>query len=98
MVPGGFDANIYNPFYKPKNGVIHQGNGAQYHGIVEIKSSPFKFIEGEDLVPGKKSVTLMRFDKYMVHDGTGLKGLITEMNKFEDKLRIVGWFEQLQEN
>ncbi len=92
-------ANVYiSPFYKPKNGVIHPGNGSQFHGIVEIKSSPFKFIEGEDLIPGKKGIALMKFDKYLVHDGTGLKGIITEMTKFEDKLRIVGWFEQLQEN
>ncbi len=90
-------ANVYiSSFYKPKNGVIQPGNGSQFHGIVEIKSSPFKFIEGEDLVPGNKSVALLRFEKYMVHDGTGLKGLISEMNKFENKLRIVGWFEQLQ--
>ena len=92
-------ANVYiSPFYKPKNGVIHPGNGSQFHGIVEIKSSQFKFIEGEDLIPGKKGIVLMKFDKYLVHDGTGLKGVITEMTKFEDKLRIVGWFEQLLEN
>lgn len=92
-------ANVYiSPFYKPKEGIIHQGNGSQFHVIVETKSSSFKFVEGEDLIPGKKGVSLMKFDKYLVHDGTGLKGIITEMNKFEDKLRILGWFEQLQEN
>jgi len=89
-------ANVYiSQFYKPKEGIIHQGNGFQFHGIVETKSSPFKFVEGEDLFPGKKGVSLMKFDKYLVHDGTGLKGIITEMNKFENKLRVVGWFEQL---
>jgi selenocysteine-specific translation elongation factor len=91
-------ATVYiNPFYKPKNGVIHPGNGSQFHGIVEIKSSPFKFIEGDDLIPGKKGVVSMRFDRNLVHDGSGLRGLITEMNKFEDKLRIVGWFEELKD-
>ena len=84
-----------SPFYKPKNGKIQAGNGAQFHGIVEIKSSPLEFIEGEDLFPGKEGKVLIRFDKALVHDGTGLKGIITEMNKFENKLRIVGWFEQL---
>ncbi len=92
-------ANVYiNPFYKPLNGKIKPGNGSQFHGIVEIKSSPFKFIEGNDLLPGENGIVLMRFEKKLVHDGTGLKGIICEMGRFQNKLRIVGKFEQLIEN
>jgi len=63
--------------------------------MVEIKSSPLKFVEGEDLLPGKTGKVTIELEKSLVHDGTGLKGVITEMNKFENKLRIVGSFEQI---
>lgn len=86
-----------NPFYKPKKGAIQPGDGTQYHGIVEIKSAPLKITGGEELLPGKSATVMLEFDKTLVHDGTGLKGIITEMNKFENKLRIIGWFTQIIE-
>ena len=84
-----------NQFFIPKEGIIKPGNGIQYFGMVEIKSSPLKFVEGEDLLPGKTGKVTIELEKSLVHDGTGLKGVITEMNKFENKLRIVGSFEQI---
>ena len=86
-----------NQFYKPKTGTIKPGNGIQYNGLVEIKFSPFKFVEGEELIPGNSGIARLIFDKPLVHDGTGLKGIITELNRFENKLRIVGHFIQILE-
>lgn len=84
-----------NPFYKPKTGIIKPGDTTQFHAIVDLKTTAMKFLKGDDLIPGKSGVSTIKFDKMMVHDGTGLKGLITEMNRFEKKLRIVGWFSQI---
>ncbi len=91
-----FLANVYiNPFYKPKAGTIKPGDLTQFHGIVEIKVSPLKFVEGDELTPGSSGKVRIQLEKNLVHDGSGLKGIITEMNRFENKLRIVGWFTQI---
>ncbi|MHA1293735.1 MAG: EF-Tu/IF-2/RF-3 family GTPase [Promethearchaeota archaeon] len=88
-------ANVYvYPFYKPKGGTIKPGDGTQFHCIVELKVSPIKFIEGEELIPGEKCKVKIKFDKSLIHDGSGLKGIIMEMTKFENKLRFIGWFKQ----
>ena len=84
-----------NKFYKPKDKVIKPGDSTQFYAIVELKISPMRFLEGDELKPGKSAVSIIKFDKMLVHDGTGLKGIITEMNRFENKLRIVGWFSQI---
>ncbi len=89
-------ANVFiNQFFKPKTGKITPGDGMQYHGLVELKSSPFKFSEGEELVPGKQGVATLTFDKSLVHDGSGLKGIIADLNRFDNKLRILGYFIQI---
>jgi selenocysteine-specific elongation factor len=85
-----------NQFYIPKNLTIKPGDNTQYYGIVELKLTPIKFIEGDEITPGKSGVITLSFDKPLFHDGTGLKGIITEMNKFNNKLRIVGYFIQLK--
>ncbi len=85
-----------NPFYKPKQGFISPNDNIQYHAIVELKSSPFKFMEGNPLKPGESGELTMKLDRMLYHDGSGLKGIITEMNKFENKLRIVGSFSQIE--
>lgn len=101
VTPGQFkqekeiNANVYiSPFYKPKEGVLKTSDSMKFHGIVELKTSPLKFSEVDQLVPGEKSVAHISFDRPLVHDGSGLKGLIIELNRFEKKLRIVGWFAQ----
>ena len=89
-------ARVYiNRFYKPKEGVIKPGDGTQYHSFVELKGSPFKFSKGEELIPGKSGIVTLNFDKSLVHDGTGLKGIIADLNRFENKLRILGYYIQL---
>ena len=92
------NAKLYiNLFYKPKTGKIKPGDGQQYHGLVEIKSSPLKFIKGGELAPGESGEVTISFENPLVHDGNGLRGIITELNKFENKLRIIGYFTQIIE-
>ncbi len=49
----------------------------------------------DELIPGEMSVAWLSFKNHLAHDGSGLRGFIIEMNKFENKLRIVGWFTQI---
>jgi len=86
-----------NQYYEPKGGIIKPGDGTQYFGLVGLKLSPLKFIEGQDLLPGKSETVRIHFDKSVVYDGTELKGIITEQNRFTNKLRIVGYFLQIKD-
>lgn len=86
-----------NQFYEPKGGIIKPGDGTQYFGLVGLKLSPLKFIEGQDLLPGKSEIVRIHFNKSVVYDGIELKGIITEQNRFTNKLRIVGYFSQIKD-
>ncbi len=86
-----------NQYYAPKEGSIKPGDGVQYYGLVGLKLSPLKFIEGQELTPGKSGIVKILFDKTVVHDAKGLKGIITELNRFNNKLRIVGYFLQIED-
>ncbi len=86
-----------NQFYAPKGDSIKPGDGTQYFGLVGLKLSPFKFIDGQDLLPGKSGIVRIHFDKSVVYDGAELKGIITEQNRFTNKLRIVGYFSQIKD-
>lgn len=86
-----------NQYYVPKGGMIKPGDGVQYYGLVGLKLSPLKFIEGQELIPGKSGIVKILFDKTVVHDDEGLKGIITELNRFNNKLRIVGYFLQIED-
>jgi len=86
-----------NQFYMPKGGIIKPGDDIQYFGLVGLKLSPLKFIDGQDLLPGKSGIVRIHFDKSVVYDGTELKGIITEQNRFSNKLRIVGYFSQIKD-
>ncbi len=89
-------AKVYlNQFYKPKGGVIIPGDLTEYHGIAEIKSTPLKIIEGDKLKPGDSGIVKIRFTKPLYHDGSGLNGIICDLNRFQNKLRIIGHFKQL---
>ncbi len=88
---------LVNQYYSPKGGVIKPGDGTQYFGLVGLKLSPFKFIEGQDLHPGKMGTAKLRFDKSVIYDGTEIKGIITEQNRFTNKLRIVGYFSRTKD-
>ncbi|MFO7795754.1 MAG: EF-Tu/IF-2/RF-3 family GTPase [Promethearchaeati archaeon] len=88
-------ANIYvNEFYKPKNGKITPGGDTQYYGLVNLTISPLKFLEGDTIFSGNNGSVKIQLDKHLYHDGSGLIGIITELNKFEKKNRIVGFFKQ----
>ena len=74
--------------------MIQSNDGFQYYGLIKLKLSPFKFINGQNIAPGKSGTMKIRFDKSIFHNGKGFKGIITELNRFENKLRIVGYFQQ----
>jgi len=84
-----------NKFYAPKDGKIIPRNGVQYYGIVDLKISPFKFTEGKELSPGENSIMTMEFNKNVYSDGTPITGIITELNRFNGKLRIIGHYTQI---
>ena len=84
-----------NQFYKPKGGVIIPGDLTEYHGIVELKSTPLKIIDGDQLNPGDSGIVKLRFTKPLYHDGSGLSGILCGLNRFQNKLRIIGHFKQI---
>ncbi len=84
-----------NQFYKPKNNIIEPGNGIQYNASMDLKITPFKFTNGEEISPGSRGIVSMKFDKPLYHNGSGLKGIITDLSRFDNKLRIIGHFDQL---
>jgi selenocysteine-specific translation elongation factor len=90
------NANVHvNKFYVPNGGAVKPSDGVQYFGMVDLKVSPLKFESGEEIKPGASGNMVIQFDKKLYHDGTGLKGIITELNKFNGKLRILGHFQQI---
>ena len=90
------NAEVYiNEFYKPKEGKITPGGERQYYSLVNMGVSPIKFKEGENLYPGNSAEVIIQFNKPVYHDRSGLMGIITELNQFEKKNRIVGYFKQL---
>ncbi len=84
-----------NKFYVPNGGTVKPSDGIQYFGMVDLKMSPLKFESGEEIKPGASGNVVLHFEKKLYHDGTGLKGIITELNKFNGKLRILGFFHQV---
>ena len=91
-----FKAEVFlNEYYTPKEGKLIPGNGVQYYGINDLKLSPFKFTEGIELFPSENGVMTMEFDKNVYSDGTPIMGIITELNRFIGKLRILGHYTQI---
>lgn len=91
-----FNAKVFlNKYYTPKNGKVIPGNGVQYYGIVDLKLCPFKFTEGKALSPGESGIMSLEFDKNVYSDGTPIKGIITELNRFDNKSRILGHYTQI---
>ncbi|MHA1707323.1 MAG: hypothetical protein ACTSUX_14705 [Promethearchaeota archaeon] len=86
-----------NQYYKPKKGKIILGDSVQYYGFVDLKNSPIKIIEGDEILPGNTRVVDIEFEKFIFHDSIGLSGFVCELNRFENKSRIVGLFEQVFE-
>jgi len=84
-----------NQFFKPKDGLIKPHSETKYHVISDTKTSTYQIISGDELAPGKTGDMVFRFDRPLYHDGTGLKGYIIDLNKFQNKSRIIGNFEQI---
>ena len=91
-----FKARVFlNQFYAPKEGKLIPGNGVQYYGIVDLKISPFKITEGKELYPGESGIMSLEFDKNVYSDGMPITGIITELNRFNGRLRLVGHYTQI---
>ncbi|MFX1499949.1 MAG: EF-Tu/IF-2/RF-3 family GTPase [Promethearchaeota archaeon] len=84
-----------NQFFKPKNNKIIPGDGIQYNVMVDLRTAPCKFIDGKEISPGNSGVVNLKFYKPLFHSGSGLKGIITNLSRFENKLRIIGYFIQI---
>lgn len=84
-----------NQFFKPKDGILKPGAEVQYHAIVETKVSPTKLLAGDEIKPGESGKITLGFEKPLVHDGTGLKGVIMNLNTFQNQSRIIGYFTQI---
>ncbi|MHA1765537.1 MAG: hypothetical protein ACTSWX_09540 [Promethearchaeota archaeon] len=92
-------AKIYvSPYYRPQNenGKISPKDAKTYHLIADLSISPAKLLSGDDIGPGKSGVLELELDKPLAHDSSGLRGILAEFGPFENKLRIVGYVEQIQ--
>ncbi len=95
-----FNAKIYiSPYYKPnsENGTVSPKNSMTYHAIADLGISPVKLIEGDDILPGKEGMIKLELEKPLVHDNSGMNGIIAEFGPFSNKLRIIGYFHQIIE-
>jgi selenocysteine-specific translation elongation factor len=91
-----FKAQVFlNKYYTPRGGKLIPGLGVQYYAIVDLKISPFKITEGKEISPGESGTMTMKFDKNIYSDGTPITGIITELNRFNNKSRIVGYYTQI---
>lgn len=84
-----------NQFFKPKNNIIKPGDGIQYSAMVDLRTAPCKFIEGDEISPGNSGIVNLKFYKPLYHNGSGLKGIISDFSRFDNKLRIIGYFIQI---
>lgn len=84
-------------FYKIQtaDGKLVPGTGKLYFAICELKMTPAKIISGDEIKPGSTGKVKLEFEKHLAHDGTGITGIIFEMDPFKNKLRILGNFKQI---
>ncbi|MBD3198201.1 MAG: hypothetical protein GF317_24335 [Candidatus Lokiarchaeota archaeon] len=81
--------------YIPKKGKISSDTEKEFHLIVNLGISPVKFLETEEISPGKSGKVKVSLKKPLFHDGSGISGILIDMNKFEGKNRIVGTLTQI---
>ena len=95
---GSFKSKIeISPYYTPQNemGKISPHEKKQFHLIADLGISAMKFTAGDDIAPGQSGVIEIVLEKPLVHDDQGLRGIIANLGPFENKLRIVGYLEQI---
>ncbi|MHA1819230.1 MAG: EF-Tu/IF-2/RF-3 family GTPase [Promethearchaeota archaeon] len=70
----------------------------QFHIFIRLASAPFKITKGDKIDPGKEGIIEIETFRPVPCPKSNMlkelgKGIIGELNKFENKLRIVGYFE-----
>jgi selenocysteine-specific elongation factor len=94
-VSDSFQAKIeVSPYYK---GTISPKEKKAFHLIADLGISAIKLKSGVDIAPGHSGVIELELEKPLVHDAQGVRGIIADFGPFENKLRIVGYLEQLLE-
>ena len=89
------EADIFlSKFYKIPEGKLEPGTGKLYFSMAELKLTPTKIVSGDKIAPGNSGTAVLEFEKHLVHDGTGITGILFEMDVFKNKLRILGNFRQ----
>jgi selenocysteine-specific translation elongation factor len=81
-------------FYKIPEGKLVPGTGKLYFAMAELKMTPMRIASGAEIAPGSAGQVVFEFEKALVHDGTGITGIVFEMDPFKNKLRILGYFKQ----
>lgn len=90
------EVKVYmSEYFKPKGEKVTPNSETQYTALVETKTTPFTLLDGDILLPGKTGQVQLEFGSAVYHDGSGLKGLLVDLNQFTGKSRILGYFEQL---
>ncbi|MCP4763644.1 MAG: hypothetical protein GY870_17875, partial [archaeon] len=77
-------------FYK---GELNPDSNRQFTAFIGLSTSPLKVIGGDLIKLGEEGVIEVETSKEMPYPIKNAKGIIAELNKFENKLRIVGFFK-----
>ena len=85
------------PFYKPTHasGKITAEEAKNYHIISDLAISPVKIVGGDAIGSGERGSLQVELEKPLPHDKLGLRGIIAEFGPFQNKLRVVGFFQQV---
>lgn len=81
-----------SPYFKES---LNPQSGRQYTMFINLANAPFKVVGGNEVKPGNVGELEIECAREMpipLHNG---KGIIVDLNKFENKLRIVGYFDVL---
>ncbi len=92
------DLNLYvSKFYKPQGelGKISPNDTKTYHVLVDLGVSNIRIESGEDISPGQVGKLHVTLEKELVHDPSGMRGIMVDFGPFEKRSRIVGYFEQI---
>ena len=68
----------------------------QYTAFINLASTPFTVISGSTINPGETGEMEIEFSKPMPLPLEDCKGVIVELSKFENKLRVVGFFKAVK--
>jgi selenocysteine-specific translation elongation factor len=84
-------------YYRPTSeiGKISAKDPKNYFAIVDLAISTIRITDGDDISPGQSGELLIKLDKELVHEKSGMRGILADFEPFQKKSRIVGYFEQV---